>query len=212
MAALLVLLTGAAFTTALAWKPAPPAKFVGLATESVPRTLGGFTSAQDDAVTPEVKAALSSADIISRTYQNGNEALNFVMIGGTDRTALHDPRSCLTGAGWRLESDHTERLPGTHLDVRACHAAGPPDQPGYDIVYLYVVDGRIVNQVTQIRTAMLWSALLGRKNTPVYFLRFMQPLDAAGQTSPADHTRLVQFAAQMWAALSPRLMPAQVKS
>ena len=212
MAALLVLLTGGAFTTAMVWKPAPPAKFTGLQTADVPRAVGGYIAPRDYELTPEVKAALSSADLVSRTYQGGAGAIDFVMIGGTDRTALHDPRSCLVGAGWRLEDDHAETLPGTAVRAHACHAVGQPGQPGYDITYLYVVDGRVIDQVTQIRTAMLWSALLGRKNTPVYFLRFMQPLGADGQQSPEDHARLSQFAARMWTALSPKLLAPQEKS
>ena len=156
---------------------------------------------------PEVKAALSSADLISRTYTQNGDTMDFVLIGGTDRTALHDPRSCLVGAGWRLENDHTEALPGAGISVHACHAVGAAGQPGLDIVYLYVVDGRIIDQVTQIRAAMLWSALLGRKNTPVYFLRFTRPLsdDAAQQAD--RHTQLEHFAAQMWTALRPKNYP-----
>ena len=206
MGYLLVVLVGAALATAMVWKPVPPAKFAGIAGAQVPRSIGAYTSSQDYQMTPEVRAALSSADIISRTYGQGHDAVDFVLIGGTDRTALHDPRSCLVGAGWKLEDDHAEALPGTGLTARACHAVGLPGTPGYDIVYLYVVNGHVINQVTQIRAAMLWSALLGRKNTPVYFLRYMRPLSDDAATVAADHVRLQAFAAQMWTALAPRLM------
>ncbi|MBV9850607.1 MAG: EpsI family protein [Armatimonadetes bacterium] len=202
MGYLLMALVGAALATAMVWRPAPPPRFAGIGGGDVPRAVGGYVG-QDYAMAPEVRAALSSADIVSRAYGRGGDAVDFVLIGGTDRTALHDPRSCLVGAGWKLEGDHTEALPGTGVAVRACHAVGLPGTTGYDIVYLYVVDGRVINQVTQIRAAMLWSALLGRKNTPVYFLRFMRPL---GADAAADHARMQSFAAQMWAALAPRLM------
>ena len=207
MAALLVLLVGSAFLTAMVWKPAPPAKFTGLKTQDVPRSIGGYDAPSDYEMTPEVKAALSSADIVSRTYTQGGDAVDFVAIGGTDRTALHDPRSCLVGAGWRLEDDHTERLPSTAVTAHACHAVVQPGAPSLDIVYLYVVDGKVINQVTQIRTAMLWSALLGRKNTPAYFLRFTRPLSDGASQQAADHARLEQFAAGMWTALQPKLVP-----
>ncbi len=205
MGYLLVVLIGAALTTAMVWKPAPPPKFNGIAGSEVPRVVAGAVG-QDYALTPDVKAALASADTVSRTYGMGADAVDFVLIGGTDRTALHDPRSCLVGAGWRLEGDHTETLPGTAVQARVCHAVGLPGVTGYDIIYLYVVDGHVINQVSQIRAAMLWSALLGRKNTPVYFLRFMRPLNDDSAAVAADHARLASFAAQMWTTLSPRLI------
>ena len=206
MAALLVLLVASAFATAMVWKPAPTARFTGLRTQDVPRSVAGFDAPTDYEMTPEVRAALSSADIVSRTYTRGADALDFVLIGGTDRTALHDPRSCLVGAGWRLEDDHAETLPGTDVAARACRAVGQPGAPGLDIVYLYVVDGRVISQATQIRAAMLWSALLGRRNTPVYFLRFTRPLDDDDQRQSADHQQLTRFASALWTDLKPRLL------
>jgi EpsI family protein len=206
MAALLTALTAATFLTAMIWKPAPPPRFAGLTTQEVPRTVAGYTAPTDYEMTPEVRAALSSADIVSRDYTRGTDAVDFVLIGGTDRNALHDPRSCLVGAGWRLDDDHAEALPGTGITAHACHAVGQPGATGLDIVYLYVVDGRIIDQVTQIRTAMLWSALLGRKNTPVYFLRFTRPLADDAQRRAGDHQEMTQFAAAMWTALRPRLI------
>ena len=62
----------------------------------------------------------------------------------------------------------------------------------------------VINQVTQIRTAMLWSALLGRKNTPVYFLRFMLP--ASGRRRRARRRSRAPACTspqQMWTALAP---------
>ena len=204
MAALLTLLVASAFVTAMVWKPAPAPAFVGLGTQDVPRSVGGYTAPTDYEMTPEVRVALASADLVSRTYSRGAQTLDFVLIGGTDRTALHDPRSCLVGAGWRLEDDHTETLPGTDVAAHACHAVGQPGAPGLDIIYLYVVDGRVINEVTQIRTAMLWSALLGRKNTPVYFLRFTRPLDDDARQRDDDHQQMERFASAMWTDIAPR--------
>ncbi len=205
MGYLLTALVGAALGTAMVWKPAPPPRFAGIGGGTVPRTVAGYVGS-DEPVAPEVRAALSSADIVSRLYGQGTDQVDFMLIGGTDRTALHDPRSCLVGAGWKLEGDHTEALPGTAVSARACRAVGLPGAPGYDIVYLYVENGHVINQVTQIRAAMLWSALLGRRAQPVYFLRFLRPLDADPGSAAADHAQMMQFAAQMWTTLSPALM------
>ena len=208
----LTLLIGAALLTAAVWKPAPPPRFVGVASGDVPRVLDGCVAAEDDAVPADVRAALASADLLSRTYQpaagpGAGGTINFVLIGGTDRSALHDPRSCLIGSGMQLEDDHSERLPGTDVEARACHAVGQPGQPGYDILYFYLVNGKVINQVTQIRAAMLWSAVLGRQGSPVYFLRFTRPLDPSATGDAPGHARLQRFATEMWTRLQPKLRP-----
>ena len=201
---LLTLLVGAALLTAMVWRPAPPKAFVGLTTRQVPSDVGGY-QATDYALTPEVKAALQSASIVSRTYQHGTDAIDFVLLGGTSREALHDPRACLTGAGWTLAGQHPETLPGTAVSVQACHAVGLPGVPGYDILYLYVVNGERISTVSQIRAQMLWSALVGRKNEPVYMLRFLMPLSEDPQEQARNHARLMTFASQMWTTLQPEL-------
>jgi hypothetical protein len=71
---------------------------------------------------------------------------------------------------------------------------------------LYLVNGRVVNQATQIRAAMLWSALLGRRGTPVYFLRVTRPLDSDPRQEALGHAAMLQFAAKMWKTLQPRLL------
>ena len=201
----LTLLIGTALATAMVWKPAPPPPFLGVSGGDVPRTLSGYRAASDDLVPDDVKAALSSADLLSRTYVQNGDAVNFVLIGGTDRSALHDPRSCLIGAGMQIEGDHLERLPGTDIEARACHAVGAPGVAGSDMLYLYIVNGKVINEVTQIRAAMLWSALLGRRGTPVYFLRFTRSLGADAGADARGHDRLGRFAAEMWTTLQPKL-------
>ena len=212
MGYLLTALIGAALLIMHFWTPAPPPRFAGIASADVPRILGGYQAQQDEVVPAETKAALASADLLSRTYQHGSDAFNFVLIGGTDRSALHDPRSCLIGSGMQLENDHLEALPGTgrpgqEVEARNCRAVGLPGTGGYDILYLYVVNGKIINQVTQIRAEMLWSALLGRRGTPVYFLRFTRDLNAEPQADALGHARLQQFATEMWTQLQPKLLP-----
>ncbi len=217
MAALLAVMIGVALTVAFVWKPAPPTPFAGLAGRDIPQAVGGCIAGADDLVPPEVQAALASATLTSRTYRPANEtgaggdSFNFLLIGGTDRSALHDPRSCLIGAGMQVQDDHLERLPGTDIEARACRSVGGASgdkNAGFDIIYLYLVNGRVVNQATQIRAAMLWSAVLGQRGTPVYFLRFTRPLFSDPRRDAAGHAAMLHFATEMWTALQPRLRPA----
>ena len=217
MGYLLAVLIGAALLISIIWKPAPPARFAGLTGPDVPRSVGGWVSGPDESVPADVQAALASASLTSRTYQPaaGNEAagaepLSFVLIGGTDRSALHDPRSCLIGAGMQIQNDHLEFLPGTGVEARACRAVTGTSgsaEGGFDIIYLYLVNGRIIHSATQIRAAMLWSALLGRRGTPVYFLRFTRPLSFDPRQDALGHAAMLQFATAMWTRLQPRLLP-----
>ena len=109
----------------------------------------------------------------------------------------------------QIQDDHLETLPGTGVEARACRAeTGASAGGGFDIIYLYLVNGRIVNSATQIRAAMLWSALLGRRGTPVYFLRFTRPLSSDPRQDARGHAAMLQFATILWAQLQPRLQPA----
>ena len=205
MAYLLTLLLAGTLLAGWAWKPPAVAQFVGLSGADVPRTVAGL-SGRDYQLDPAARATVASGSVLCRTYGQGADSVDFTLIGGKDRQALHDPRTCLTGGGWMLTNDHAERLPGTDVRLQSCQAVGRADAPGYDIVYLYVVDGKRISQIDQIRAQMLWGALIGQEEVPVYFLRFMQPLDPDPAAGAARHQRLLQFAAQMWHSLQPRLM------
>jgi EpsI family protein len=207
---LLAFFAALAFVASRLWHPAPPPKYSGISEWRIPETVAGFQSQGEETLSPSVRAALSSADIVSRTYQSsGGNVVQFTMIGGTDRSALHDPRSCLTGAGWRIEDDHTETIPGTQVQARKCRVVQDKSSQSYELIYLYVVDGKIINEVTQIRGKMLLSALIGQKGTPTIFMRFMRPLAPAGSSEPSQvpnesgNTYLNTFAAEMWNALRP---------
>lgn len=224
MGYLLALIIGAALLVVQLWHPAPPARFVGLSSGDIPRSVGGYTAGPDDAVPSDVQAALASATLTSRTYQpsgNAGDAINFLLIGGTDRSALHDPRSCLIGSGMAVQADHLESLLATGIRARACRAvettpaevsADRTSAGGFDIIYIYLVNGRVVNDATSIRVAMLWSALLGQRGTPVYFLRFTRPIHSDPRLDAAGHAALLQFATEMWTTLQPRLLPPPTRS
>jgi hypothetical protein len=205
MAYLLIALLTSALITSATWKPAKPPPFHGVSSAEIPRDVDGCNSPDDIELSPDVQLALSAATSVSRVYGCGSTAIAFDLIAGTDRSALHDPRSCLVGDGWRLANDRTEHLPGTPIDIRAMQAVGKSGEMGTDIVYFYVVNGKVINEVSDIRLAMLWSAVLGRKNTPTYFFRFAQNLDQGNGASPESHARLLQFAAKMWEQMQPKL-------
>ncbi|MDX1931814.1 MAG: EpsI family protein [Capsulimonadales bacterium] len=206
---ILGLTTAAIFGASLLWQPAPPPKFTGLDRAAVPIVLQDYRSEGDETVSEPVRAALSAADLLSRTYRSaGGRSVQFTLIAGTDRSALHDPRSCLVGAGWEIRDDHTEAIPGTGIRARVCRVVNTSLRQAHEMVYLYVADGRIVTEVTDIRLRMLMSALIGRKGAPITFVRFMRPLPAGAETSSADRARFLEFVAEMWNRLKLANAPA----
>ncbi len=152
-----------------------------------------------------IKQALPGANILSRRYGQGADTIDFLLLSGTSGVALHDPRLCLSS--WRLSEGQTERLPGTPVQMQTFEGGLPQSVPTVFIAYFYVVNGAVISDSTQIRTAMLESALLGRQNAPVYFFRFVQPLDPDPAVAQRRHAHLDEFAAEIWRSLQPRLTP-----
>lgn len=207
VAAVLVGVLGGAQALLFCWNPAHARALVGLTSAEVPAVLAGFQSTGDYQQPAAVRDALPGATILSRSYadsQAKTAPIDFVLVSGASRDSLHDPRYCLTGAGWRLSDVHEETLPGTSAKMAVCEAATVSAAPDTTIAYFYIVNGQVISDPTQIRATLLWSALLGRTNTPAYFFRFVQPLAAEDGTPAARQARLRAFASQMYAALRPK--------
>jgi hypothetical protein len=202
---LLVAVNAVAAATMALWKPAPFAKFVSLTTNQIPRDVGQFSAPEDLAIDDNVQRQLASATIISRQYTNNAEGIGFNFIAGTDRNALHDPRSCLIGSGMQLVDFHSDKLPGTMASVATCRAVDTSGHEDLDMAYMYYVDGKVINSPTQIRLAMLRGLLLGQKNSPAYFLEYSMPVPHGEPIAPQGHADLIAFAAQMWTALRPEI-------
>jgi hypothetical protein len=201
--------------TAFAWKPAPPAKFNGIAASQVPIHIGDYTGV-DVPVDANTKSLLATADIISRQYTSTDgSVINVTIIGGTGRNELHDPRSCLVGAGWQIENDHVEQLPSARpLSVRACQIAmgggstGEANQSSSanDMMYLYDVNRQTIASASAIRWTLLSSDLLGQSDVPVYFVRTVADISNLHDQSienSDEHRRLAQFTSQLWQNLEP---------
>jgi hypothetical protein len=200
------------------WKPSQPAKFVGLTESQVPKQFGPYRglSVPEDVDTRE---GLPSADVIEREYIGpSGEVINATIIGGVGRYQLHDPRSCLVGAGWQIANDHVEYLPGTSatIPVRCCQASlvernlytGDKISSNTDIMYLYVINRRIVASASDIRLNLLINDLLEQTDQPVYYIRTLTAC-SSDTSDPAlrlqEHQRLAAFTASLWNKVSPSI-------
>jgi len=182
------------------WQPAPPPKYSGLGPikNRIPAEVDGYARG-DERVQPEVVLkALAAADIVSFPYQSAKGWFDLTLIGGTDRSALHDPRSCLVGSGWKLSGDREEVIPGTNVPFRRALATNDSEPNDFEFLYVYVVGTKTINQVTQIRAQMLAATLIGRRNTPVCFVRFQRPVAKGQPDDPEEAQRFRNFAAKIW--------------
>jgi hypothetical protein len=187
----------------LFWQPPAPPRYEGLGKveANIPTALIGYQRGDERVQSKRVLDQLAAADIVSFPYTSQTGWFDLTLIGGTDRSALHDPRSCLVGAGWKIVGDREETLPGTDVRFRRAVATGGSDDADYEFLYVYVVGDKTINHVTQIRAQMLMSALIGRKNTPVCFVRFQRPIPKDGTDDPMEAQRFREFVAQMWNTL-----------
>ena len=186
------------------WNPPKPPKFLGLAgvKARIPTEVGNASKGEETTFAPDGKAARSAADRFGTSYMSANAGrIDVLLIGGTDRSALHDPRACMIGAGWELEQDHTETLPGTQVQARFCKMVGGTAETDYEVLYLYVVDKAVIQQVTQIRMQMLASALIGKKGTPVCFFRLQRSVPRNQLDNPKAAGDFRLFAAALWTQL-----------
>lgn len=173
-----IILAGAFALAAIAqWVlPAPVSVAVAAAPLApLPQTLGnGFVAAATtDETTPATRQSLApGTQIATRTYKNaGGESVQVIRITGSDRNALHDPRSCLAGVGWRIEDDRTETAGG--VPVRVCRLSGD-DRTPLLVAYGYVSEnGILFADPSAIRAKLLYQAIIGGGAKPITFLRLI---------------------------------------
>ncbi len=219
MGYILTAVLAVALLVAFAWKPERSAKFEGLTSSQIPTTIGDSAGVEVP-VDSATRAALPSADIVGRRYTLADgSTIDVTIIGGTGRNELHDPRSCLVGAGWVIQNDRVEKLPGTsNVAVRACEIAqtGSPDDPAIlhqnaeDMLYLYVIGNKTIASASDIRWSLLKSDLLEQNDVPVYFIRTISSLPSSNRQSEAnrfEHQQLLTFTSALWHAVAPVVDP-----
>jgi hypothetical protein len=187
------------------WHPPLESFPVGVESADVPKTVAGDQASADLPPGNFLMSALPGAKMLFRTYGRPPEATDFLLLSGTAGVALHDPRLCLSG--YRLSNPQTLAVPGTPIEMQTydgCTTAGLPD---LSVSYFYVVNGQVISSSTRIRAAMLENALVGRQSAPVYFFRFIEPLEQNPAAEARRKAHLGRFAAEMWRSLKPRIAP-----
>ncbi|MBV9848936.1 MAG: EpsI family protein [Armatimonadetes bacterium] len=199
MAALLMFLFGTGWLVAALTKPPPPAINAPLTDVTIPRHLLDYVGL-DSIVDPTARKALAGTRLIARTYRRGGEMVQCVVMSGDAPGTLHDPRDCLAGSGWHVTGEHDERL-ADGQPIHACRAVERPGAADLDVVYLFVVDGRVTSDLASVRATMLWDALKGRSQGSNYLVRLSTPLPVRSRDTAVAHDHLLNFAARILACL-----------
>lgn len=169
---------------------------------TIPMKIGNYTGISL-VVPEETKRTLKPAQVIDRQYNSINDgSVDFALVFGENRDALHDPRACLLGAGGTIADDREEILT-EGIKVRSCRVTFSGERKSsLQIIYFYLTREGIVSSPTKIRSKLLWDSLaLGRKE-PVYFLRFVIQDDGSAET----HQKLRDFVCEAWSATHKKLM------
>ena len=211
VALVLVLALFAALAVKMHWRPYQSA-VVPLKEADVPLAVAGYTALPDGAwnhtLEADAEKLIQQSQVVARIYRSEGDEISFLLVSGSGRTALHDPRLCLTGSGWRLSDAHTEPLPGTPIVMQQNEAATVSALPDTSLTYFYIVKGRAISSPTEIRVALLGSSLLGRDSAPVYFFRFIQPINPDPAQAKRNRAHMLSFAAEMWRRMQPKLRSA----
>lgn len=127
-----------------------PLQVEGYAAEAVP---------VDPKTLEALPADTSMVQARYRELPNGPEIQTFVVLMGTDRTSIHNPQFCLTGAGWGIDgaSSRSERVTmaspaGVELPVmkliarRKVEIEGRPVDYSGVFVYWLLADGVVTSE------------------------------------------------------------------
>jgi hypothetical protein len=187
----------------LGWSRSSVLKTVAL---SAPPDPAGWSSV-DKPPSADVLKALSGAGVLSRRYRSSDGMIvDLAVLSGDGRDMLHDPRSCLVGAGAQIEDDKSIALPGGGFIVRNCIVQMPGVDAPYDTIYFYATQRGEVVSPTDIRRDLLWDTIIGAKN-PVVFVRFMGRIEPRldGSARMSAHEKMLEFASDTIKLLKPEL-------
>ncbi len=167
------------------------------------------TNAEDpkvDRLTSDEAEALSPTRIINRFYKGSDGSIvQFFMTSGSGRKTFHDPHSCMLGSNAVLQDYGTPDIATPRGPVRVQQStyklAGDPGEN--QMMFCYVVEGKILQDKYQIRNAIMRQMIFGDSGRPSYFLRFLPENE---DLPPAKGKQLEHFIAGMWNEIGPILV------
>lgn len=193
---------------------ATPAPKLPIATFQVPRvfTYNGVTYTcedspyfETDTLPPAEFEMLTPLRVINRNYVGSDGShIQYFMTAGNGRKVFHDPHNCALGSDAMIQDLDVIPLktPRETINVQEAHwkRTGIPDEQ--EMMFCYVVQGKVLQSTKQIRNALIWQTFFGDGGQPSYFVRVFQ---ATPGVEPAKKQQLENFIAGLWQSIGPVL-------
>ncbi len=146
----------------------------------------------EETLEPDFLDLLRPREVLYRTYGEDSDAPVWVFLAYFDRqkegSQVHSPRHCYPGAGWSIERELEEPLPGGE---EALHGLVVNDGTERRLVcYWYQTPDGIVSDVVPLKLALMRNAVL-RRPQDVVFANVSTPLDADADEA---FSRIVPYA------------------
>jgi exosortase len=191
----------------------PPPSLQPMGTSQVPRTISADgvtfdvtqTSLYDrlDSVTQD---ALKPTRVINRDYEGSDGSqLSLFITAGNLRHTFHDPHNCSLGADAVLKDVGVITIPTKYGPIQALESQFKQNgrKDSYEMLFLYVVDNKVVPTTAAIHRKILWQTVFGSSGTPSYFVRVTQRSEGTDQ---AHREQLIRFMTAVWDSASPAML------
>ena len=191
-----------------------PAPKSPIATFQVPRvfTSGGVTYTcvdspyyETDALPASEFEMLTPLRVINRDYAGSDGSqIQFFMTAGNGRKVFHDPHNCALGSDARIQDLDPLPLVTPHetIQVQEAHWKRTGVAEEREMMFCYVVQGKVLQSTKQIRNALIWQTFFGDGGQPSYFVRVFQNTPGV---EPAKRQQLENFISGLWQNIGPVL-------
>ncbi len=205
---LVSLVTYAALRSSVPTQKAPIATFQvpkTFAYNSVTYTTKDNPLEETDTLPEAQLEMLSPLRVVNRDYVGTDGShIQLFMTAGTGRKVFHDPHNCALGSDAVIldQGPIPLKTPAETISVQESHfkQTGRPEQT--EMMFCYVVQGKVLQSTTQIRNALIWQTFFGDGGQPSYFVRVCQ--EAPG-TDEAQREQMRNFIAGLWQHIGPVL-------
>ncbi len=148
---------------------------------------------------------LNPLRVVNRDYEGSDGSrIQLFMTAGTGRKVFHDPHNCALGSDAVILDQGTIPIatPGETIQVQESHFKQTGSPVKTEMMFCYVVQGKVLQSTRQIRNALIWQTFFGDGGQPSYFVRVCQ--EAPGTDEP-QRRQMRNFIGGLWQNIGPVL-------
>lgn len=148
---------------------------------------------------------LSPLRVVNRNYEGSDGShIQLFMTAGTGRRVFHDPHNCALGSDAVIldQGPLALKTPVETISVQESHFKETGHPQKTEMMFCYVVQGRVLQTTQQIRNALIWQTFFGDGGQPSYFVRVCQEVPGTDET---QRQQMRNFIAGLWQHIGPVL-------